>query len=471
MATDNNRVEINLEDAVNAFESATFKFKEDFTYYNADKRDLAIGLTTPPALRPLLAQVGVPRLYINAIADRLNIEGFRIGDSSETDEDLWAWYKANSLETSGRLAFVDAMVYGRSYITISMPTDADKENPLMIQDVPVIRLESPLNLYAEVDPRTRDVLWAVRVIKDKSGDTIGATLYTAEATEIYEKGETGLALVDSIQHGLGVVPVVPMIRASSVQDIYGTSMITPEIRSITDAMSRTMMNMQTTSELMANPQRAIFGSSIEELTGSDDGPKTGLELYTSSYLIMESPEGKIDQLPAAELRNYTEALTFQMKVAAAYTGLPPQYLSFSNDNPASAEAIRSSETRLVQTCESLTSMFGDAWERAMRIALLVMGTQLTIDHFRMETVWRDPGTPTYQAMADATQKLYNSGNGVITLEQARIDMGYTPEQRRQMEEQDRKNPNSLAMAMYGGEVTIPTEEGADESESAGNADG
>lgn len=155
------------------------------------------------------------------------------------------------------------------------------------------------------------------------------------------------------------------------------------------------------------------------------------------------------QLPAAELRNYTEALTHLLKMAAAYTGLPPQYLSYSDDNPASAEAIKASESRLVRHCEAVAAQFGSAWEQAMRIALLVMGQQLTLDHFRMETVWRDPSTPTFQAKADAVQKAYANGTGIIPLEQARIDMGYSPEQRRQMEEWDRKSPQGQMAAMYG----------------------
>ena len=243
-----------------------------------------------------------------------------------------------------------------------------------------------------------------------------------------------------------MVPVVPMIHSNSVADLRGTSVISEEIRSITDAMSRLLMNMQMTSELMATPQRIIFGSSVDELGGPD---KNGLELYTSSYIAVEDPTGKAVQLPAAELRNYTEALTHLLKMAAAYTGLPPQYLSFSDDNPASAEAIKASESRLVRHCEAVAAQFGAAWEQAMRVALVVMGQQLTVDHFRMETVWRDPSTPTFQAKADAVQKVYANGMGPIPLEQARIDMGYSPEQRRQMQEWDRQSPQSQMNAMYG----------------------
>ena len=445
MAVEQEVVEITLDDAIQEFEGSQSAFTESAEYFEAQARDLAVGIATPPELRKLLSQVGIPRMYITAISDRLSIEGFQIGDSAETDEDLWAWFKANSLDTQAVLAHIEALVYGRAYITISAPEETN-DNPLVIPDVPRIMVESPLALYAEVDPVTRNVQWAVRVVKNDDGDTVGATLYLMDRTEIYIDQEGELILQESIAHGLGVVPVVPIIHRSGLSDHTGASAITPEIRNITDALSRAMMNAQTAAELMATPQRIIFGSSVDEITGGDT---TGIELYTSSYLAVEDPGGKAMQLPAAELANYTTLMSFYLKLAAMYTGLPPQYLAFTDSNPASADAIQHSENRLVRTCEVIAGEFGDAWERAMRVALIVMGQQLTIDHFRMETMFRNPATPTYAATADAVTKAYASGNGVIPLEQARIDLGYSSEQRKKMREWDAENPMNQLGGVYG----------------------
>lgn len=457
MATEKKeQLDIPIDEAIEQFEANQDGFDDDAAYFNAEERDLAIGISTPPALRDLLALVGLPRIYVKAIAERLIIEGFRIGDTAETDEELWAWFRANGMDTQSMIAIMDALVYGRAYVTISAPGEADKDNPMLVPDVPIIRVESPRALWAKKDPRTREIEWAIRVVTDEEGDTIAATLYYPDRTVLYVDQEGELVEEETIQHGLGVVPVVDITNQDDLLDLYGSSIITSEIRSITDAMSRTMMNMQLTSELMATPQRILFGATVDEINGDN---RTGLELYTASYIAVEDPQGKAIQLPAAELRNFTEAIQHMFKMAAAYTGLPPQYLSFSNDNPASAEAIRSAETRLVRTCEAMAATFGDAWERVMRIALLVMGQQLTIEHFQMETIWRDPATPTYQAKADAATKLYNSGQGVIPLEQARIDMGYTPEERKKMEEWDKQSPLAQMSSMYG---SMPTPEPAEE---------
>lgn len=447
-------VEITIDDAIQEFEAAITGFREDEDYYEARERDFAVGISTPPAMRDLLAQVGIPRIYVDALVDRLHIEGFRNGGSAEADKDLWTWFKANNLSTGSQMLHRDFLVYGRGYVTVaaSDTVDSEDQSPMQIPDIPIIRVESPKDLYAEIDPRTQEVSWAVRVVKNDDGDIVAATLYFKDRTELYESVEGELVPGTPISHGLGVVPVIPFVHTTSSGDLYGSSAITPEIRSITDAMSRTMMNMQTTSEIMATPQRIIFGSSVDEIQGE---ARTGLELYTASYIAVEDPSGSAMQLPAAELRNYTEALGFMLKMAAGYTGLPPQYLSTQTDNPASAEAINSSESRLVRTSETFTEMLGDYWEQVMRVAKLVNGAALTLDDFRMETVWRNPATPTYQAMADATTKMYASGQGVIPLEQARIDMGYTFEQREQMRVWDLENPMAQLGAMYGQGATQP----------------
>lgn len=404
-------------------------------------------------MRTLLANVGIPRIYIQSITDRLAVEGFRRGGEGKTDDDLWSWWQVNSLDVESVLAHNEALIYGRAYVTIAAP---EADDPALVDpSIPIIRVESPTSLYAEIDPRTRAVRWAVRVVKNENGDNIAATLYTPDTTEYFqsEGSNSDLVSTGTVNHGLGIVPVVPVVNRSRISDLLGASAITPEIRSVTDAISAMLMNLRTTAELMAVPQRVVFGASADELTNG--GERTALDLYISSYLTIDDPEAKIQQLQAAELRNFSDGIADLLKLAASYTGLPPQYLSAQSDNPASATAILASESRLIRTCETKTDMFGEAWETVMRVAMRVMGQEPTTDEYRMETVWRNPATPTIQAKADAVMKLYAGGAGIIPVEQARIDMGYTPEARLQMEEWDKQSPMSQAMAMYGGSPPSP----------------
>jgi hypothetical protein len=433
-----------------AFENARRNFNDDRAYYESMRRPEAIGLAVPPEMRKLLAHVGYPRLYVDALSARLELEGFRLGGAEESDEELWDWFLANDLDVESILGHTDALVHGQSYVTVSMP---DPKIDLHVpQDIPIIRVESPNSLYAEIDPRTRQVTGAIRAIYDKEGnEVISATLYTPNDTTRWDKVENEWSQISLVNHGLEMVPVVPIPNRTRLSDLYGTSEISPELRSVTDAAARVLMNMQGAAELMAVPQRLLFGVKPGELGVDPNTGQTLFDSYLARILSFEDPEGKVGQFAAAELRNFTEALDALDKKAAAYTGLPPQYLSTQSDQPSSAEAIKASESRLVKHAERKAKIFGGAWEQVMRVAYKVMkGGDIPDEYFRMESIWRDPSTPTYAAKADAASKLYNQGTGVIPKKRARKDMGYSEAEITEMEQWDEEeNPLGLVGTLYG----------------------
>ena len=431
------------DDLINKFEEQTSDLKNNTAYYESDRRPDAVGIAVPEKMRDLLAHVGYPRLYVDSIAERQELEGFRLGGADDADQELWDWWQANDLDIEATLGHTDALVHGRSYITVAAP---DPKFDLNVDpEVPIIRVEPPTSLYADVDPRTRQVTQAIRVIYNEDEEIIGATLYLPDRTMIWDRAEGQYLPPRTITHGLEMVPVIPITNRARLSDLYGTSAITPEIRSVTDAAARIMMDMQATAEIMAIPQRLIFGAKPKEV-GVD--PETGQKLfnaYIAGILAFEEENGKAMQFSAAELRNFVDALDALDKKAAGYTGLPPQYLSFSSENPASAEAIKASESRLVKTVERKNKIFGGAWEQAMRVAYrIIKGGDIPPEYFRMETVWRDPSTPTYAAKADAASKLYANGLGVIPKERARKDMGYSDLEREEMRTWDAEEDKAIA---------------------------
>jgi hypothetical protein len=418
-----------------------FDLGRSAAYYEATVRLEAIGIAVPEKMRVLSANIGWPRLYLDSIEERLDLESFRLADDSESVEELMEWWKANDLDEESGMAHLDAMIYGRSYITVSAPGELDED-----QDTPIIRVESPLHMYAETDPRTRKVTRALRLYTnpDNEGEQ-WATLYLPnETVSLVQRG--GHWIVDNdvppVVHGLGEVPVIPLLNRERLSDRDGRSEITPEIRSFTDAAARIMMDMQAAAELMAVPQRVLFGVDAGSLA-PNGSPTEVLNAYLAQILAVENEQGKAHQFQAAELMNFVNVLDELSKHVAAYTGLPPQYLSFSSENPASAEAIKSSESRLVKKCERKARMYGGGWERVMRLAKRVMGQELGPEWSRLESVWRDPATPTYAALADGVTKLYANGVGIITKRRAREDMGYSDEEIAQMEEQEKAEQAEL----------------------------
>lgn len=410
--------------------NAEFEQCASAEYYDAAVRLKSVGIAVPEPMRHLQAAIGWPRMYLDSIEERLDIEGFRLGDSQEYVDQLTDWWQANDLDEESGLAHLDALIYGRSYITIAAPGEGDD------QDFPLIRVESPLNMFHETDPRTRKVTRALRMYSNPDNPAQKwATLFLPDET-VYLKNNDGVWKVeDRTVHNLGTVPVVPLLNRERLSDRDGRSEIIPELRSFTDTASRIMMNMGAAAELMAVPQRVLFGVEPEQLA-PNGSPAEVLNSYMANILAVENEAGKAHQFQAAELMNFVNVLEELSKHVAAYTGLPPQYLSFSSENPASAEAIRSAESRLVKKCERKARLFGGSWEQVMRLALQIMGQEVPVEMRRLEIIWRDPATPTFAAKADAVMKMYANGQGVVPKEQARIDMGYTKEQRDAMREWD-----------------------------------
>lgn len=453
-----------VEETSNKLVGEHYELGVSASYYDATYRVKTIGISTPKEMESLTASIGWPRMYLDAIEERLDLEGFRLpqaapakpaakkidplknpddvvpeqdDSSDELVKRLLEWWQSNNLDEMSGLAHLDALVYGRSYITISAPGPDDID-----QDTPLIRVESPLNMYADIDPRTGKVRKAIRLYRDPNDAAQQwAMLYTTdEIVPLKLVGERWLVDRDfpKIRHKLGICPVVPMLNRERLNDRNGRSEITPEIRSFTDAASRTMMNLQSAAELMAVPQRVIFGLDPNAL--ADPNNKTEvLQAYMAQILAVENESGKAQQFTSADLRNFVEALEEIAKHVASYTGLPPQYLSFMSDNPASAEAIKSAESRLVKKCERKARMFGGAWEQVMRIAVLIMDGAVPPEMYRLQSVWRDPSTPTYAAKADGVSKLYSNGQGIIPKRRARQDMGYTDTEIEQMELWDKED--------------------------------
>lgn len=448
-----------IEEAQNLLTGCSDELNEDSRYYEASHVPPALGTSIPPQMRKLKSAVGYGRLYLDSLNERIEITGFRYPGSTEADEELQRWWQINDLDEESGIAHLETLIHGRCYVTVSAPTAQDVllGHPA---DVPLITVESPRHMFAKIDPRTRHVEYAVRFYLDPTRlgysykePEQSFTLYLPNRTVFLTVDAHGKIVEDRdpIIHNLGVVPVIPFYNRERLSDRFGRSEIVPEIRSAQDNATRIVMNMQAAAELMAAPQRILFGVQPNELPVDPNDPYAKYKMFMANILTFGNEQGSATQFTAAELSNYTTALQEIAKQVASYTGLPPQYLSFSSENPASADAIRASENRLVKKCELKGRMFGNCWEKVMRLGMAIMrdGLQnVPEEAFRMQAILADPSTPTWAAKADAAQKLV-AGKAVIPVERARIDLGYTPEEREEMRRMDQDENDELAAAMLG----------------------
>jgi hypothetical protein len=100
-----------------------------------------------------------------------------------------------------------------------------------------------------------------------------------------------------------------------------------------------------------------------------------------------------------------------------------RYFGQNTANPPSADAIKADESRLVKTCERRQQAWEGSWEQVMRLVRRIADGDWNPDLRLMETIWRDPSTPTRAQAADAAVKLHQAG--ILPTEAVWEDLGYS----------------------------------------------
>lgn len=401
-------------------------------YFNGEQLVRDLGISIPPQLKGLHTVIGWPRVGVESLEERLDLEAVRWADGSDSS-DLSEIVDANDLLDESSLAHLDALIYGREYLSVGT---GDDDGP------PVISVESPLDMTLLWDARIRMGTAALRECQtdgliESGADERMLVLYLPDQTvTAVPTASGGWEVVDRDLHNLGVVPVVRMANRQRTSDRVGRSEITPDVMSITDAACRRLMGIEVQAEFFGAPQRYILGASESAFQDAEGNAKSAWETYIGRVLALERDEDgavpTVGQFAAHDPSGQTKIIDLYARIMASQFGLPPHMLGYTTDNPASADAIRSTEAKLVKRAERRSRRYGSAWQQAMRLALWVRDGEAPDKSRRIETVWRNPATPTVAAQADATVKLVQAGiipaDSDVALEMA----GLTENQRRRV---------------------------------------
>ncbi|TVL89746.1 phage portal protein [Streptomyces sp. SAJ15] len=399
-------------------------------YFNGEQLIRDLGISIPPQLKGLHTVIGWPRIGVEALEQRLDLEAFRWADGGDAG-DLAEIAEANDLFDESSLAHLDALTYGRGYLVAGSGDCGSPDCP------PLISVESPLDMTLLWDARVR---MAVAALRECQQDGLVESGVEDRMIVLYLPGQTvqampspsgGWEVIDRDIHNLGVVPVVRMANRQRTADRVGKSEITPEVMSITDAACRRLMGIEVAAEFFGAPQRYILGASESAFQDAEGNAKSAWETYIGRVLALERDEDgqipSVGQFAAHDPTGMTRIIDLYARIMATQLGLPPHMLGYTSDNPASADAIRSAEAMLVKKAERRTRRFGAAWRQAMRLALWVRDGEPPDKSRRIECVWRNPATPTIAAQTDAAVKMVQAGilraDSDVVLEMAGLTEG------------------------------------------------
>lgn len=358
------------------------------------------------------------QLVVDAVEERLNVEGFRHGADPTADADAWAIWQRNGLDADSQLAHSESLIKGDSYAIVW----ADDEGQ------PKVTIESPRDVivsYKHGDRKCRKA--ALKRWQDDDG--YRATLFTDEFIYKFKKNDKAngewVAHVEPnepwpLVNPLGVVPVVSLVNRASLTSPYGQSEFMNVIPQ-QDAVNKLLADMLVASEFIAFPQRYVTGMEIpEDENGQTRAP---FQIAIDKLLIAEDPAAKFGTLSAGDLQNYVTGIETLVQHIASQTRTPPHYFYLGGNFP-SGDAIKSAETGLVAKARRKMRFYGEAWEEVMRLCFKVLDDPRG-DVTNGETIWGDPEYRSESELADALVKRSSIG---VPRQQLWEDAGYSQTQ-------------------------------------------
>lgn len=386
-----------------------------WAYYEGTARVAHMGIAIPPELRNFELSLNWARLVVDTYVNRQDVKTLLLPGATTSNEDLKAIWDGNDLEAEIPLLNRDVLVTGRGFISVGSADD---------DGVPLLRVESPSEVTAHVDPRTRRVSHAVRVYKiDPQASSLdGAVVYLPNETIWLEKTRGVWRETARDEHNLGMVPIVPVYNRRRSGRWAGTSELADIIPFI-DASTRALTNLQAAMETLAFPKRFVFGVANEQYLDEEGKPVPLWETYLDALAVNENADAKAVQLAGADLSNFHDTLDTYARHVAALTGFPHSYMGISTQNPPAEGAIRAQEAQLTKTIIRKNTEVGSQIGHALALAYQLY-TGKEVPGARLKVLWHDPGTPTFAQRADAIQKLAG-GIEIISREGAWDELGFS----------------------------------------------
>jgi len=377
------------------------------------------------------------RLVVDAVEERLGVEGFRLSAATDPQADRASWdiWQANNMDQESATAILDSLVKGVSYLSVWPGARED--------DYPIIAVEDACETIVCYTPgtgmRKRDA--ALKVWADDYAGVIRANLYLPEGIHKFYASERPAEQVGTVQaqqldgetktawkpvkgeefveNPLPIVPIVPLRNRPRIR-VEGES----ELADVTypqNQINGFLFLLALAGYFGAHRQR--WASGVPLLQDDQGRAIEPWDSATDKLWTAEHPDVKFGEFSQTDLGPYISAIEQKVLHIAVTTRTPRHYLIQEGQSP-SGDAIRSAESGLVKKAERKMRPLGEGFEEAMRLARRYQGeADAPVDS---EIVWGEADTKTEAETTDAVIKKYTAN--LISKEQALEDLGYSQTQ-------------------------------------------
>ena len=277
-------------------------------------------------------------LVVNAVAERLGVEGFRFGAGSDA---AWLIWQASHMDADSQLVQTDALVCSSGFVLVQ----PDETNPTGVSITP----ESPLEATVLYEPgNRRRRLAGFKQFMDPLGQQTTDVLILPDVIVTWQPQARSADVAPNPAGVVVLVEVVPQPRTFKLPRSELQSVIP-----IVDRIHTTIFNRLVGTDFSAFRQIWATGVKMQRdvIGHNDDGTEVTklrrpYDIGADRLLINENPDGRFGALAGDPLAGYLASVEQDIHQLAAITQTPPHYLLGSMVN-LSADAIRAAEAGLV----------------------------------------------------------------------------------------------------------------------------
>ncbi len=374
-----------------------------------------LGMAIPPEMRRFLVQLGWPRVVVDTIVSRQEVRALILPGEDRADETLQQISDANNLTAQLEMWRRDRLTYGRGFLSVGT-TERGR--------FPLIRVESPRQVEAEVDVREERMTAAARFYgrDERTGESpTRATLYMPDYTVWLAREDGRWVETGRDRHNQGAVPLIMDLNRRWSGSFEGESELT-EVIPLTEAATRALTNLQFAQEAHGIPGIWATGVKAGDFTDANGQPLKQFEAYYDVIKMLSDPDAKWGQFSAADLKNFETAMRMYGTQASIATGFPARYFGITSANPPTEGAVIADEIQLVRNVERKNRAEGVALGWAAALAYK-FHTGNAVEGNRIRVEYQDPATPTMAQREDALSK--RRAAGVLSREGYWDELGWS----------------------------------------------
>jgi hypothetical protein len=367
------------------------------------------------------------RLVVDAVEERLRVDGFRLSASADAvaDQDSWDIWQANQMDASSQSAFTEALVKGVSYLSVWDDVDGDGFADISVEDP----TETIVGYAPGSNFRVRAA--ALKVWTDGWTGLRRANVYTKDGIYKFQAPVSDFGPAEDkprwveyaaepfVPNRIGVVPIIPLRNRPRLL-CEGESELADVFR-LQNQINGFLFLLALGGYFGAHRQRWAVGLTLME---DDKGrPVEPFDVAIDKLWASENPEVKFGEFGQTDLGGYIKAIEQKVLHLAVTTRTPRHYLIESGQSP-SGDAIKSAESGLVKKVERKQRVFGEGIEEAIRLARRFQGEKdAPVDS---EVTWVAAETESEAVRTDAVIKQFQAG--LIPREAALERLGFTQTQ-------------------------------------------